>query len=481
MKIMNNLYKYIALALTTLSLYACEKELSALPTNEKVDVNTILDQATAQIALNGAYYTFANATQAQTFWQDHQIRPAMLAGYLSYGYSAFPEEDNRNTSFNSHYWTESYVLLNTANGVIKGINALPEGKIEEVKKKQMIAEARFLRAYAHFKLLSYYGEWYNINSNFGILLRDELSTLGNIVKARSTVKESYDFIVADLDYVIANGPTINPNHYATSWAGMALKARVLMSRGGTADYPEIISLTKNIIDNGPFVLEPNSRDIFHLKGLASQEVILGIKPQSGQENSPYSKSLDYMPGGSFLFTATASYKNLLNNDPRQAWQTGIENPRGLKESYYFTKFIAVGNTPSVVSETDYAIRLTEVYLLQAEAVVRSGGSLADAKSVVHLVQARSGITATTNNGPYLEVEAASTGAALLMEIFKEYVKSLTGEDGLEWLALLRLPFDTVKVLKPTILSQSQYILPVPASEFIYNPSFGPQNPGYSSN
>ena len=479
---MKTLYKFLGLTLLiSISLYACKKELSALPPNAKVDANTVVDQATAQIALNGAYYAFANATQAQTFWQDHQIRPGMLAGYLSYGFSTYPEEDNRNTSFMSHYWSESYVLLNAANGVIKAVNAVSDQKFSGNKKKEILAEARFLRAYAHFKLLTFYGEWYKVDSNFGILLRNELSTLGNIVKKRSTVKESYDFILSDLDEVIANGPATNPSHYATRWAGMALKARVLMSRAEAADFLAVVNLAGDLINKGPFKLEPNARDIFRSKGLSSTEVILGIKPQSGQELHAYAKSLDFIPGSSMLWTATAKFKTLLNNDPRQEWLTGSKNLRGLRESYFFTKYIVEGEAPSVVSETDYAFRLTEVYLLQAEALVRSGGNLSQAKALVHEVQAKAGITANINNLPYLAVENAESPSALLMEIFYENVKSLVAEDGLEWLALLRQPFETVKMMKPTILNQSQYILPVPATEFIYNPAFGPQNPGYSSN
>jgi hypothetical protein len=477
---MKTRYKYLALIALIVTIYACKKELGALPQNAKVDANTILDQTTAQTALNGAYYAFANATLAQTGWQNHQVIPGMLAGYLSYGYSTYAEEENRNTAFTSHYWNESYVLLNTANGIIKGINALPDGKFTGNRKKEILAETRFLRAYAHFKLLIFYGEWYKTDSQFGVLLRDELSALGNISKARSSVKESYDFILADLDDVIANAPAANPSYYATKWAGMALKMRVLISRGAAADYTQIISLADNLIQNGPFSLEANSQDIFRKNGLSSKEVILGVKSQPSQEFNAYSKSRQYWPGASSLFTASAGLKNLLANDPRQTWITGIKNPNSTRESYFFTKYVAVGSTPTVVSETDYALRLTEAYLLKAEAIVRSGGNVADAKAVVHLIQAKAGITASDNNAPYLAVENAATPSTLLTEIYKETVKSLIGEDGMEWMALLRMPFDTVKQLKPTITSQTQYILPVPATEFLYNPAFGLQNPGYSS-
>ncbi|WP_285009318.1 RagB/SusD family nutrient uptake outer membrane protein [Pedobacter faecalis] len=479
---MKILYKILTAAVMLTVIYSCEKELGALPKNAKVESNTILDQATAQIALNGAYYNFANATNIKTGWQMHQVLPAMFAGYLGYGFGQLGQEDNQNLSASGTFWDESYRSLNAANGVLKGVNALPDNAFTGNRKKEILGEAKFIRAYSHFKLLSYYAEWYKIGSTQGVLLRDELSTLTNIAKKRSTVKESYDFILSDLDEAIANAPVTNPNHYATKWAAMALKMRVLINRGQQGDYDEVISLADNIIQNSPFVLEPIAEDIFHKNGLASKEVILGVKPQALQPSDPYSKSRQYWPSASALYVAKAKLKDLYANDPRQNWVIGIANPStSSPNTFYFTKYQLVNGTPSLLTETDYAIRLTEVYLLKAEAIVRSGGSLATAKGLVHQIQEKAGITATTNNIPYLSVEAANSPEALLIEIYKETSKSLVGEDGSEWMALLRLPFATVQQLKPSITSQIQYIIPVPVTEFRYNPLFGEQNTGYSKN
>jgi hypothetical protein len=476
---MKLLYKYIVAAVLITSCYACKKELGALPKNAKVDANTILDRATAQIALNGAYYRFANATVNKTGWQSHQIVPPMLAGYMGMYSSILPEEENRNAFASSSYWAESYTLLNAVNGVISGISGLPAEKFTGNRKNEMIAEAHFLRAYAHFKLLTFYGEWYKGDSKLGVLLRDELSTLSNIPKKRATVKESYDFILADLDDVIANGPVTNPNHYATKWAGMALKMRVLMSRGAADDYGTIITLANTLIQNSPYKLEAIAEDVFHKNGLTSKEVILGIKPQANQEKETYSTSAQYWPGASSLYVAKTALRTLYDNDPRQAWIIGSVRPRPAYS--FFTKYMKENGVPSVVSETYYVLRLTEVYLLKAEAIVRSGGSLSEAKAVVHEIQAKAGITASANNTSYLAVEGANTPASLLIQIFNETVKSLIAEDGMEWLAMLRLPFETVKSLKPTITNQSQYILPIPKDEFLYNPIFGEQNTGFSKN
>jgi len=480
---MKTLYKYLTVGIILIVAQSCKKELSAPPKNAKVEGNTIIDQATSQIALNGAYYNFANATNIKTGWQMHQLTPAMFAGYLGYGFGSLPQEDNLTTSVSGTFWDESYRSLNGANGVIEGVNALADNKFTGNRKKELIAEAKFIRAYSHFKLLSYYAEWYKINSTQGVLLRDELSTLTNIIKKRSTVKESYDFILADLAEVITNGPAANPNHYATKWAAMALKMRVLMSRAAAGDYAEVISLADNIIQNGPYVLESSQQNLFRASGLASKEVILGIKPQALQPTDPYSKTNQYYPGASSLYVAKGALKDLYANDPRASWIIGTASPYAAysPNTFFFTKYNAQGVAPSAVSETDYVLRLTEVYLLKAEAVVRSGGSLATAKTLVHQIQEKAGIIATTNSFHYLAVEAALTSDALLLQIYKETSKSMVAEDGSEWMALLRFPLAIVQQLKPTITSQIQYIIPVPSTEFVYNPQFGEQNTGYSAN
>lgn len=477
---MKNIYHYLITGALVISAYACNKQLSALPENEKVDANTIIDAGTAQIALNGAYYNFANATLAKTGWQMHQIIPAELTGFMGYGYGSFGAAyENKNESVGTPYWGESYKLLNAVNGVLKSVPGLADNKFTGTRKQEIIAEAKFLRAYGHFKLLIYYAEWFKPESTNGVLLRDELSTLDNIIKKRSTVKESYDFILADLDDAIANAPATNQNVYATKWAAMVLKMRVLMSRGQAADYTEVSSLADNVMQNGGYTLEPVAADLFHVKGLASTEVILGVKSQANQEKDFYSKSKQYWPGASSLYVATAKLKTLLNNDPRQAWMIGSQKGTGTVESYFLTKYIVEGTAPTTVSETDYAIRLSEVYLLKAEAIIRSHGNLSDAKSLVHQIQSKAGITATQNTASYLAIENAANEADLLSELYKETVKTLVAEDGMEWMALLRLPFAVVQQFKPTITNQALYILPVPADEFKYNPAFGDQNPGYT--
>lgn len=465
----------IAMGAAVLLMASCSKELGKLPENAKVDGNTILDQHTAQIALNGVYYRFANVQSGDNYttWQAQEVYPGMYAGLLGYGYGSDPAEDNlySNSSFADPYWSQGYGLVNAANGVIQGVNALPENKFTGTRKAGIIGEAKFLRAYANFKLLSFYGQWFDLTSKYGILLRSDFTTVSNISKARSTVQESYDSIFADVDAAIAQAPATNVNYYANRYAAMALKMRILLSHGQAADFTAAITLADSVIQHGGYALETNLKDLFYTKGLASKEVILGVQPEANQELYYYNVSSQYWPGHSSLYVAKTPLKTLFAGDPRGTWMIGDAN-RYSAGTFYFLKYIAQGTTSTQVSETAYAFRLSEVYLLKAEAIVRSGGNLADARAILQLVESHAGVT------DFTAINSATTADAMRNQVFLELQRNLVGEDGQDWMALARLPLATIKQVRPTIKDNIQLVLPVPHTEFVYNPGFGDQNPGY---
>lgn len=466
---MKKYFLYVLSTVLLLSQYACKKQLDALPTNAKVEGNAITDQQSANIALNGAYFQLANASNTETDWTNNKIMGSMFAGYLGSGNGASNDESDvfGGTTFTSE-WQRHYKLINAANGVNDGVQALADNKFSNGRKNEILAEARFLRAYGNFKLLTYFGQWFDISSQLGIIIEDKFNTLTNINKPRSTVKDSYDFIISDLDYAIANAPATSKNIYANKWTAMALKMRVLLSRAQGTDLADVVTLGNAIVTGSPYTLEPNEKDIFYTKGLASNEVMLGMQPQSGQESYYYNVSGTFI-GASAFYIAKPMLYNLLKNDPRLSWVIGAPKDG----NYYFIKYIQPAKQSTVISETAYAFRLSEVYLMLAEAITKSGGDLAQAKTNLKTVMSKAGVT------DFSAVDNAATADALALQIYYEYVKNFVGEDGIEWMALLRLPFNVVQQIRPTITSKNQYILPVPDSEFKNNPNFGAQNPGYS--
>ena len=471
---MKRLIIYIsAITLIAFTQTSCKKQLNALPDQAKVEGNVIVDEKSAQVALNGAYYRFAGVAEnfttglPSTQWSwVHEIYPSSLAGNIVYyqgpylgGENDFTSESNETASM----WSNYYDLVNATNSVISELEPLGASKINESRKAEILAEARFLRGYAHYALLSYFGEFYDVSSKYGVMLRKEPVTVSNIAQPRSTVQESYDFILADVDEAIANIKEGNPNYYASKWAAMALKMRILINRGAPGDYTEVINLADNIIANGPYQLEGNVKDIFKTKGLASNEIILGTQAYPNQP----SEVEVYFYRNSFQFYAIDSLVSYLQNDPRLNWMITIDhNNPYMDYTNAFSKYMG----PQV--EAKYAFRLTEVYLLKAEAIVRSGGSLADAKTIVKDIMAHAGVS------DFSAIDNASAPDLLLVEIYKEIARSLVAEDGADWFALLRLPFETVKQIKPTIQDKFQYILPIPKVEHDKNPTIGEQNPGY---
>lgn len=464
-----------ALIVAGLLLGGCKKQLDVFPTTQEVDGNIISDEKSATTALNGVYYQFAdagvdyNGVPTNHWYGVNEEESSQLSGLLSYtnGGGGLDEHlYNAKTPQIADKWNYGYALVNAANGFLKNIT--PVTKITASAKSRMIGEAKFLRAFGNSELLLYYGQYYDTTSAYGIILRNEFVQPDNIYLPRVSVAEAYDSILSDLAAAIPALPNTNTSiAYANTWVARLLEARVLINRGTAADYAQVISVTKDIIANSPFSLEANVKDIFWSKGLTSQEVMLGVQPYT-TENSKWMSYVyydDYSPN-SFMTT-------LFNGDPRAAWYIQkVNNPYG--PDIALTKYYPGSDSTlaaTAISENSYAFRLTEAYLLEAEAIVASGGSLADAKTLLKTVMGHAGFTDLST------VDAAATASALQLLIIEEEMKNFVGEAGQDWLAVRRLPFTTVQSLLPSITNKSLLILPIPDAEITSNNKIK-QNPNY---
>ncbi|AZS31625.1 RagB/SusD family nutrient uptake outer membrane protein [Butyricimonas faecalis] len=460
---------YILSFLGIISQMSCDDQLNALPTQSKVVGNVIVDQKSAEVALNGVYYRFAQGgddrnTPSILWGYAQEITPAYLSGYITRTYGGSYDENAEVSSADygvSGMWSYHYTLINAANGVITQMEPLPASMFTNERKAEIIAEAKLMRAFGHYNLLRYFTQFYDTKSEFGALLRDEFITPDNIAKQRSNVAATYALILEDLEEAIKNTPLENKNIYGNRWIAKALKSRVLIMRGETTDYEEVISLTSDIIEHGPYELEEHVRDIFQEKGLTSKEVMLGIQPLANQVK----RHDTYLYNNSTEYKATPLFLELLKDDPREEWIIGKLNDKDT--IYAITKY--VGDK----IEECYAMRLTEMYLLKAEAMVRGGKDIDEAKELLKTIMEHAGIT------DFTKLDAITDRDELLFEIYKETVKNLMFEDGIEWSALIRFPIETILKVKPAIREKNYIILPIPADEFEKNPTVGDQNPGYS--
>lgn len=458
---MKRILLYI-LAATAIVNFSCSSQLDELPKGVKVTENAITTAKSAEIALNGAYFRFADGgddyygNPSNRFYSLNEITAGMLGGLVNYKYGGDPTYDN-NIQYTSHtaesQWSYCYRIISAANAVLEGVVKLDDKLFDGNRKQEILSEAYFLRAYGHHKLLLHFGQYWDVNSKYGVLIRDKFVISTEIVKERSTVAESYNFILEDLKMAIANMPETNEKFYGTVWAAKLLKARVLINRGEGSDYTDVIGICDDVISNGGFTLEENVKDVF-TNGLASSEVILGIRPES----EAYYKEDTYF--GRKYYTPQPYMIGLFENDPRGEWIFNADSS-------------SVAKYQGPNTEVCYVFRLTEAYLLKAEAIARSNGNLDDAKNVLKIVLAKAGVT------DMAYIDNVTMKDEFLKEVYKEFAKNMSFENMHEWFALLRLPIEDVQAVKPGVESKNQYIFPIPKLEIDRNSAID-QNPGYKS-
>lgn len=442
----------------------CDDQLNQFPEGVKTAENVIKNSKDAELTLNGAYYCFAEAGKdyygnpSNRFFEINETISGMMSGVLSYRWGAGDEEDNKFTyeSWTAEkIWTHYYKIISAANATIDGTSQLKDDAFAGDRKKEILGEAYFLRAYSHHALLMYFGKFRDINSKYGVFIRDKFIKSTEIIGERATVSKSYEFILSDIDKAISNAPQTNEKYYVTTWAAKLLKARILISRGIDTDYEDVVSITNDIIKNGPFSLEVNVKDVF-AKGLESNEVILGIK----DEKTSVYKNMNYQNEMRWQYRVSERFKELMKNDPRQSWMINADGKR-------FSKF----NGDYI--ETCYVMRLTEAYLLQAEAIARNNGDLSQAKNTLKLILEKAGITDMSY------IDQINHKDIFLVELCKEIYKNLGCENMQEWFGLLRLPLTEITKIKTTITEEKQLILPIPKLELQRNYKMI-QNPGYKT-
>ena len=162
--------------------------------------------------------------------------------------------------------------MNSANNFIYYTDRLPESAFGPNRKTEMLAEARFLRGFAHAFLLRKYGYFWDLDSRLGTIIRLEPSSLSNNNQARATVKESYEKIFEDLDYAIKYAPAFYSRYRVCATFAKAFKADLLMNRGADGDYSEAIRLANEVIGSAEFGMEDTYADIFQ-HGYDSKELL----------------------------------------------------------------------------------------------------------------------------------------------------------------------------------------------------------------
>ena len=447
------------------------------PINALTEENVISDEATAQAMLNSVYTKSRVFYSSMAGYHIEYLGDGLASQLSAYGSQNMEVNDVRfNDDFISSYYLEQYQLINQANWLI---SLLEQGKaigLSEKRKNEIIAEAKCLRAISHFNVLRLYGQFYDLNSTYGIVVRTMPGKdLDN--QARSTVKQSYEAIVADLEFAASNGPLGVAHSRVGRTTAKAFLAKVYLYMG---NYGAAGSQSLAVINNTDgYALENRYADVFKNRFDSKESFfspfVDGVIEQPGPVHqirlSSFSTILEQLAdaavaGAGTLSGAGAGY------DPRFSYVYAA-NSKGPNQNGKHPFNVSDPGDGMRYGNTIYPLRMAEIYLIYAEAKARLSTSVdADAVMRVNEIRKRAGTVLTPI--------APTDKKALLLAIYQEKLMELVGENGEHWFDIVRydrLGDMAAATTKSTISNINKLIMPIPQTAMAGNKKLL-QNPGY---
>jgi tetratricopeptide (TPR) repeat protein len=363
------------------------------------------------LAINGAYSLFADGSLAAG---NLGIISEILADHTNFqGGDAFGfgqivvrQVELVNTVGRST-WENAYNVINRLNLVN---DALQSGTVQDItlaaNRNRIEGEVRFLRALTHFELVRIYAlPWGTTadNSHPGIPYRTQ-GTQGpqNATTKRAPVAEVYNQIAADLQAAARLLPQTAKLGKPSALAARAALARVYLQQ---ERYAEAFTEADAVIQANVYSLNANVRDVWVMP--STPEVIMelpsvqDIQDAAGGYRGNFSADLG---GGAAALAASDSFLALLRasrNDRRQSLFT-----ESLGRTYTNRFDVLWSNYP--------LIRIAEMYLIRAEAGLRTSRSIDQVRADLNRTRVRAGLAAAdiqTLSGDALQ-QAIQTERAL---------------------------------------------------------------------
>jgi len=432
---------------------ACEKEfLDNYPTDNVSSFGVTSSTGTAMAALNGIHralyvrYDRIDPSQGSCglgAWYYHIAEKAddMVFNYATWTtYVRWLNRDATN-SYNRRDWLMFYGWIANANVLINGIGEDTSGSQEE--KDVIVGQALLYRALFHYNLVRMWAKRYvpgGGNTQPGIPIMTETTTEG---QARATVEEVYAQINQDIDaaIILLDGKPRNNKSHLNVDVGRGLKARVALTMG---NYPTAVSYAVQaradyeLMDSARYSLG------FSMGSEGNGEYMWATQIAEDQSDKwgNYGAYVSRNFSSSSIRKNPRSISSLLYNtisptDVRKLlWDpTGdhLNLPPGIeivasaaRFPYTNQKFFSVSTGDSRLDVPN--MRVSEMYLIEAEALARQGGNDANAAAALYTmaVERDPSYTLSTN-----------TGQDLIDEIMLQRRVELWGE-GFRWFDLKRL-------------------------------------------
>lgn len=393
--------RFVLASALLISAGACEMDLE--PFDSKTDATALSTVNDLQTATYGVYAGLVNAdyTRIQHFLGEYPGDNVALSGttsdplYNIYNYTDYPGNSRTHA-----FWRQAYKVIFSANQVIENITEGESASLDQLKGENL-----YLRAMVHFDLVRFFGRPYSqgAGSNPGVVIKDKTSD--EEFPSRSTVKEVYDFIIADLEKAATLMTEEKSSVFASEQVANALLARVYLYKEDNAKallYANkvLTSDRYQLVDTEPYkkyftvVPENNPETIFAIRHTVADN---RLKNAIGSMyyNDPVTKSTGW--GEVYASVAFINLLNTYQEDARHSFielqldENGDTLKRGNVPKYFVNKYNwqeGVANLSSPVY-----LRLAEMYLNRAEANAKlDNGQLA--LDDVNIIRERAGLSGT---------------------------------------------------------------------------------------
>lgn len=390
------IHNYSLLLLTLVFLGACSKSLDLRPEITMDTDKALTGETNLRLATSGNYsllnqgnyltaYFYLAETSQDNVEATSVFDPGGTRQFGAYSYVFSPTMAN-----SSDVYINAYKLIRAVNNVIA---AIPDDASPALL--QLKGENLFLRAMAYQSVVKIFGRPYvqsNGNSLGVVILDKPIPTLERPVK-RQTVKEVYDFMVADLLKAEALMTIDNNNNaFASRYAAQAMLSSLYLNMGNDVKAIEYAEKVIGMSSKFTLVQGDAYKNYFSTNHSTDKETIFCIK------------NLDGTGGGFFCYNQGYTVEKFAavskplwdllnegNGDLRKNFTKALKASDGGTWNFT-TKFVqnpAVNTTEKVSSPPIY--RLAEMYLNRAEAYAKQGKDQL-ALDDVNTIRKRAGLT-----------------------------------------------------------------------------------------
>ena len=262
---MRNLRKFIYIGMTALLATSCSDFLDTNPKDALSPATTWQTQDDAEKFLVGCYDKWQDQYDSGWGWDGFLL---YWDGTSDFGYDQFswegytPIGNGTMTASSGRDWY-SFTHIRRVNELLANIDKC---NISDDAKKDITAQARWIRAYRYFLMNWNYG---------GVPIIDSYATAAEAMVPRKSEQEVKDYIEKELDDLVND---INEKPAArgrvAKGAALALRMREALYYG---EYDVAKDRAEKIIALNQYDLDPDYSNLFTVAGQDSKEIILAVQ------------------------------------------------------------------------------------------------------------------------------------------------------------------------------------------------------------